>query len=232
MRIDTAMVLAAGLGTRIRSLDPETPKPLIKVAGKPLIDYAFETLAAGGVNRAVVNVHHRADQLEAHLGAVSEVEVVVSDEREQLLETGGGILKALPHLGEAFFSTNTDAILLGGNPADALAKAWNEKTDVLLLLVPKDRTSGYPGKGDFSLDGSGKVVPMREEQPLVFTGLQILRRSLFEGSPIEPVSTRAFWSKAEASGRMRGIVHTGEWMHVGDPEGHAAAEERLGERQG
>jgi MurNAc alpha-1-phosphate uridylyltransferase len=228
MTIDTAMVLAAGLGTRIRALDPQTPKPLIKVAGKPLIDYALATLAEGGVARAVVNVHHRADQLEEHLRSVREPKIELSDERDELLETGGGILKALPKLGrEAFFSSNTDAILLGGAPVEALKRAWSDETDVLLLLVPKERTSGYAGRGDFSLDEQGRVLPLTDEQPLVFTGLQLLRRSLFEGAPVEPVSTRVFWAKAQQAGRMRGLIYSGEWMHVGDPEGHAAAEERL-----
>lgn len=235
MSIDTAMVLAAGLGTRIRSLDPETPKPLIKVAGKSLIDYAFETLADGGVTRAVVNVHHRADQLEAHLQGVERPEIAVSDERGELLETGGGILKALPQLGQdPFYCTNTDAILLGGsqNPAAQLRQQWTEDCDALLLMVPLSETSGYQGQGDFSLTRGGLIADRSEGAPLVYSGLQILRPGLFEGAKVEPVSTRIFWDKARAKGRMRGIVFDGSWMHVGDPEGHRLAEERLGKDVG
>ncbi|GGY37318.1 nucleotidyltransferase family protein [Parvularcula lutaonensis] len=231
MNIDTAMVLAAGLGTRIRSLDPETPKPLIKVAGMALIDYSFEMLADGGVRKAVVNVHHRADQLEAHLAGVERPEIAVSDERERLLETGGGILKALPMLGkDPFFCTNTDAILLGGseNPASFLRRQWTEDCDALLLMVPLSETSGYQGQGDFSLTPEGLIADRSEGAPLVFTGLQILRPALFDGAEVEPVSTRAFWEKARAAGRMRGVLFDGRWMHVGDPEGHRLAEERLG----
>lgn len=231
--IDTAMVLAAGLGTRIRSLDPDTPKPLIRVAGRPLIDHALATLQAGGVRRAVVNVHHLADRLEAHLRTIREPMIEISDERERLLETGGGIIKALPRLGERpFFCTNTDAILLGGSrpPAVQLRDAWADgpPADALLLLVPLDRASGYEGQGDFSLSADGLVRPRGEGVPLVYTGLQILRPGLFSGAPVEPVSTRVFWDRARAGGRMRGIVFDGDWMHVGDPEGFRLAEERLG----
>jgi MurNAc alpha-1-phosphate uridylyltransferase len=228
MTIDTAMVLAAGLGTRIRSLNPDLPKPLIEVSGKALIDYAIDTLREGGVTRFVVNLHHKAEMIERHLRDRSDLDVRFSDERERLLETGGGIVNALPLLGEKpFFCTNTDAILLGGEPASTLRNAWADDTDALLLLVPLDRTSGYAGKGDFSLDAAGRIVSLRPDQPLVFTGLQLLRPSLFEGAAAEPISTRAFWHKAQERGRMKGVVFSGDWMHVGDPEGHRAAQARL-----
>lgn len=232
--ITTAMVLAAGLGTRIRSLDPERPKPLITVAGKPLIDYALETLAEGGVERAVVNVHHRADQIEAHLRSVEALDVEISDERDRLLETGGGIIKALPLLGDRpFFCTNTDAIMVGGGtgPVRTLVDRWADDCDALLLMVPVDHASGYAGEGDFALDASGTILPRAEGEPLIFTGLQILRPSLFEGARVEPISTRAFWSKAQENGRFKGAVFDGRWMHVGDPEGHHLAEQALGKLQ-
>ncbi|NNU16094.1 nucleotidyltransferase family protein [Parvularcula sp. ZS-1/3] len=226
---EKAMVLAAGLGTRIRSLDPETPKPLIKVAGKSLIDYTLDMLGADGVSEAVVNVHHKADMLESHLAGRETPKVTISDERGELLETGGGILKALPKLGgEPFFSCNTDAILLGGDPAPStLRKGWSEETDVLLLLVPLARTSGYEGKGDFSLNDRGQIIDACDGEAMVFTGLQLLRPSLFAGHEVERVSTRAFWQKARDAGRMHGVVFGGDWMHVGDPEGHRIAEARL-----
>lgn len=228
--IKAAMVLAAGLGTRIRSLDPETPKPLIPVAGRPLISYALETLEEGGVTRFVINVHHKAEQLEHYIASRDDLNIAVSDEREQLLETGGGILKALPILGgEPFFCTNTDAILLGGRQpaAEMLASAWNDDVDALLLMVPVENASGYQGSGDFSLSPTGEVRPKEEGTPLIFSGLQILRPSLFVGAAVEPVSTRVFWEKAKAERRMRGVVFDGTWMHVGDPEGHREAEARL-----
>ncbi|MEM9839909.1 MAG: nucleotidyltransferase family protein [Pseudomonadota bacterium] len=229
----SAMVLAAGLGTRIRTLDPETPKPLIKVAGKPLIAYAMETLAEGGGDNFVVNVHHRAEQLESYLSSQADHSVQISDEREQLLETGGGIVKALPLLGDCpFFCTNTDAIMIGGSTpaAKLLREAWTEDMDALLLMAPLASASGYAGDGDFSLAPDGQIATLVPSAPFVFTGLQILRPSLFEGAVIEPVSTRAFWTKARERGRMYGVVFDGTWMHVGDPEGHRIASERLASR--
>lgn len=230
MTITSAMVLAAGLGTRIRSLDPQTPKPLINVAGKPLIGYAMDTLAEGGVESFVVNVHHRADQIESYLKTQEGKTVRVSDEREQLLETGGGIVKALPWLGDQpFFCTNTDAILLGGSspPARRLAEMWTEDMDALLLMVPLESASGYKGQGDFSLDDEGRIADREAGRALVFTGLQILRPSLFADAEVSPVSTRVFWDKARARGRMFGTIFDGAWMHVGDPEGHRIAQQRL-----
>ncbi|MEO1658193.1 MAG: nucleotidyltransferase family protein [Pseudomonadota bacterium] len=230
LEVTTAMVLAAGLGTRIRSLDPETPKPLIKVRGQALIDYALATLQRGGVSRAVVNVHHKAEMLEAHLQGRADVEILISDERGERLETGGGIVKALPLLGSApFFCTNTDSILLEGDHAatDVLKEHWDDGVDALLLLARLDQASGYDGAGDFSLGAGGEIQPKEEGEAFVFTGLQLLRSELFAGAKIEPVSTRAFWAKAQQQGRFRGVVYEGGWMHVGDPEGHARAEERL-----
>lgn len=231
MSINRAMVLAAGLGTRIRSLAPDVPKPLIEVAGRPLLSYALEMLDRGGVQSAVVNVHHLADQIEDYLSSVSAPSITISDERGERLETGGGIIKALPHLGEApFFSCNTDAILLDQDrPApDLLRDHWTEDCDALLLMVPRARTTGYPGKGDFSLDSEGRIAPLRDDQPLVFTGLQLLSPSLFRGEPLRQVSTKVFWDKARSAGRMRGVLYDGDWLHVGDPEGFQAAQERLG----
>jgi len=229
---ETAMVLAAGLGTRIRSLDPETPKPLITVCGQSLIDYALATLADGGVTKAVVNVHHRADQLEEHLAQVTQPVIAISDERDALLETGGGLLKAMPMLGDPpFFCTNTDAILRGGTvpPCDVLKQAWTDECDVLLLMVPLSAASGYAGSGDFSLAADGAIQGRDEGEPLIFTGLQLLRPCLFAGVEVAPMSTRVFWQKAREQGRMRGVVFDGAWMHVGDPEGHRSAELRLAE---
>jgi MurNAc alpha-1-phosphate uridylyltransferase len=230
MRPHTAMVLAAGLGTRMRPLTDHLPKPLIKVSGKPLIDYTLDRLAQASVSRAVVNVHYRADQMEAHLKHRRAPQIVISDERALLLETGGGLKKAAPHLGTAaIFCTNTDAILVdgaGAEPCGALARAWRDaEMDALLLLVPKALASGYDGAGDFALRADGTLDwRTGEAAPFVYTGLQIIRPSLLDGAPDGPFSLRVLWDKARAAGRMKGIVHEGPWMHVGDPQGLALAE--------
>ncbi len=230
MRPQTAMVLAAGLGTRMRPLTDHWPKPLIKVAGKALIDHTLDRFAAAGVARAVVNVHYRADQMEAHLKTRRAPEIVISDERALLLETGGGLKKAAPFLEEApVYCTNTDAILVDGDgpePCAALSAAWRDETmDALLLLVPIGLASGYDGAGDFDLGGDG-ALGWREgnSAPYVYTGLQIIRPALLDGAPDGPFSLRVLWDKARAKGRMKGIVHQGPWMHVGDPQGLALAE--------
>lgn len=222
------MVLAAGLGTRMRPYTDDLPKPLIKVAGKPLIDWTLDRFAAAGVRRAVVNVHYRADQMEAHLAGRRRPKVLISDERALLLETGGGLKKARALLGAApVYCSNTDAILVddGVEPCAALATAWrDDETDVLLLLVPAGKASGYDGAGDFELDGDTPRWRAGAAAPFVFTGLQILRPSLLDDAPDGPFSTRLLWDKATAAGRMRAIVHDGPWMHVGDPAGLALAE--------
>lgn len=233
------MVLAAGLGTRMRPLTNDRPKPLIEVAGKPLIDYALDRFARAGVARAVVNVHYRADMMEAHLKARvaggAGPEIRVSDERDLLMETGGGLAKARALLGEApVYSVNTDAILVDGPSADPahepcarLAAAWDDaEMDALLLLVPRERASGFDGRGDFRLSAAGELAWRDgDTAPYVFTGLQIIRPSLLDGMPVgEPFSTKLLWDKAHAAGRFRAVVHDGAWMHVGDPDGLAEAE--------
>ena len=237
-----AMVLAAGLGTRMRPLTDHQPKPLITVAGKALIDFALDRFDAAGVARAIVNVHYFADQMETHIKGRSEQgrgpDIAISDERALLLETGGGLKKAWGLLGDdPVFCTNTDAILIDGDGADPcqrLRNAWNPETmDALLLLVPPTATSGYDGKGDFDIAGddeSGGVSsgPLAwrtgATAEFVFTGLQIIKTSLLHDTPDGPFSTKILWEKAAAQGRLHGIVHDGRWMHVGDPEGLAAAE--------
>lgn len=230
-----AMVLAAGLGTRMRPLTDTAPKPLIEVSGKALIDYALDRFADAGVTRAVVNVHYRADQIESHLSNRQRPEIIISDERALLLETGGGVKKALPLLAaDAFYCTNTDAILLddGDEACAALAAALAPDVDALLLLAPIGSASGYDGSGDFEMDARGTLSFRRgAHAPFVFTGLQILRAALFHDCPDGPFSTRLAWERAMRAGRMRGVVHRGRWMHVGDPAGLAAAEKILSARR-
>lgn len=230
---DTAMVLAAGLGSRMRPLTDETPKPLIPVADKALLDYALDRFAAAGVTRAIVNVHHLADQIENHVEGREVPHIVISDERDLLLETGGGLKKARPHFGDApVYCTNTDAILIDEHPAEACATlrdAWRgDEMDALLLLVPIDNTSGYDGKGDFDQNPDGRIALRKgETAPLVFTGLQLISPALIDEGPDGPFSTRVLWDRAAERGRLFGAVHSGFWMHVGDPPGLAAAEARL-----
>lgn len=229
----TAMVLAAGLGTRMRPLTDETPKPLIKVAGKPLISYALERFAKAGVERAVVNVHYFADQMEAAMAKVDAPQVIISDERDALLETGGGLKKAREALGDApIFCTNTDAILLdnGGREAcAALADLWDEaRMDALLLLVPVGRASGYEGRGDFDQREDGAIsLRSGATAPYVFTGLQIISLALIDEGPEGAFSTKILWDIAKERGRLFGAVYEGDWLHVGDPAGLKAAEKRL-----
>ncbi len=230
---DTAMVLAAGLGTRMRPFTDEMPKPLIPVAGKALMDYALDRFAAAGIKKAIVNVHHLADQIEGHLLSRKTPEIIISDERSLLLETGGGIKKARRYFGEApVFCTNTDAILLDAPEEEACATLidyWNPaKMDALLLLIPIENTSGYDGKGDFDRHPDGRIeLRSKDNAPLVFTGLQLISPTLIDEGPDGPFSTRLLWDLAAERGRLFGALHQGFWMHVGDPDALAAANKRL-----
>ncbi len=228
-----AMVLAAGLGTRMAPLTDATPKPLIEVAGKALIDYALDRFAEAGVSKAVVNVHYLADQVERHVKTRTEPEIVISDERTVLLETGGGLKKARAYFDDApIFCTNTDAILIdegGAEPCAMLGNQWStDAMDALLLLAPLNRAGGYAGAGDFSLDEDGRIA-FRDgaTAPFVFTGLQIISHRLVDEGPDGAFSTKKLWEVAASRGRLFGAVHQGDWLHVGDPEGLAAAEQRL-----
>ncbi|CAK9041902.1 N-acetylmuramate/N-acetylglucosamine kinase (MurNAc/GlcNAc kinase) [Durusdinium trenchii] len=232
-RSDIAMVLAAGLGTRMRPLTDNTPKPLIPVAGKALLDYTLDRFAHAGVSRTIINVHYLADQIEAHVSDRATPEIVISDERELLLETGGGLKKARRHFGdEPVFCTNTDAILLDSPEQEACAVlrgAWRgADMDALLLLVPIENTSGYDGKGDFNRSADGRIA-LRETStaPFVFTGLQLISPALIDEGPDGPFSTRLLWDLAASRGRLFGALYAGDWMHVGDPEGLALAQARL-----
>ncbi|MFD1611352.1 nucleotidyltransferase family protein [Sphingomonas tabacisoli] len=220
----TAMVLAAGLGKRMRPLTATRPKPLVEVAGKALLDHAIDRLKAAGVKKAVVNAHYLADALEAHLRRrIQGIDVVVSDERAQLLETGGGLVKALPLIdADPFLVVNSDNLWVDG-PADsirALAARWDdERMDALLLLVPLARANCHRGKGDFHMDGAGRLSRRKPGRvaPFVFTGVQILSKRLFEGAKAEPFSLNILWDRAIEQGRAFGLVHNGLWFDVGTP---------------
>ncbi len=222
--LNTAMVLAAGLGKRMRPLTATRPKPLVEVAGKALLDHALDRLRAAGVKRAVVNVHYLADALEAHLTKrVTGIEISISDERAELLETGGGLKKALPLLTEdPILVVNSDNLWVDG-PNDslrALAARWDDaRMDALLLLVPLARANCHSGRGDFHMDAAGRISRRKPGRiaPFVFTGIQLISHRLFEGAPDGPFSTNILWDKAIASRRAWGMVHQGLWFDVGTP---------------
>ncbi|MXO60083.1 NTP transferase domain-containing protein [Altererythrobacter salegens] len=229
---DTAMVLAAGLGKRMRPLTASQPKPLVRVAGKALIDHALDRLADAGVAKAVVNVHYLADALEAHVVARTAPQVTVSDERELLLETGGGMTKALPLLPDPFFAINSDNIWLEG-PQDAfhdLSRTWDpEKMDALLLLVPHRGAHNFRGKGDFHMTGDGRLTRRRSGRiaPFIYSGIQLVSHRLMRDAPQGPFSTNLLWSRAIEEERLYGIAFTGEWFEVGTPAAIAPTEAAL-----
>lgn len=218
----TAMVLAAGLGQRMRPLTRTRPKPLIRVGGRPLIDWVIDHLADAGVGTAVVNVHYLADQLEAHLKRADErLRIMISDEREQLLETGGGVAKALPLIdADPFYVINADNLWVDGaaNALRQLASQWDDSVmDALLLLVPYARAEGYEGAGDFHMDQMGRLRRRVERRlaPYVFSGIQILSKRLFTDLPEGPFSLNLLYDRAMEAGRLFGAQHAGLWYHVG-----------------
>jgi MurNAc alpha-1-phosphate uridylyltransferase len=228
------MVLAAGLGKRMRPLTATRPKPLVEVAGATLIDHALRRLAAAGIPSAVVNVHYMADRLEAHLARRNPgLDIRISDERAQLLETGGGVARALPLIeGDPFFVINSDNLWIdGARPSlRALAEAWDaSRMDALLLLVPLARATGYEGQGDFHMDPAGRLSRRRERRvaPHVFSGIQLLARRLFEEVPEGPFSLNLLYDRALAEGRLFGLSHGGLWFHVGTPEAVGETETAL-----
>lgn len=229
---DTAMVLAAGLGKRMRPLTASQPKPMVRVAGKPLIDHALDRLVSAGVTRAVVNVHYLADALEAHLRERKAPEITISDERAQLLETGGGMVKALPHLPDPFFSLNADNIWLDGprNAFHDLSLMWDaERMDALLLLVPHARAMNFSGPGDFHMDALGRLSRRKPGRiaPFIYTGIQLVSHRLMRDAPEGPFSTNVLWNRAIEEGRLFGTSFTGQWFEVGTPEAIAPTEEAL-----
>jgi MurNAc alpha-1-phosphate uridylyltransferase len=233
MRPNRAIVLAAGLGTRMRPYNGHVPKPLVQIGGKSLIDYSLDRLADAGVERVVVNVHHLADALERHLASRKRPHIVISDERAELLGTGGGIAKALPQLGDGpFFLVNSDTVWLDGvKPNFArLADAFDPATmDALLLLAPTAESIGYGGRGDFAMlpDGRLRRRGEREVVPFVYAGAAILSPALFAGAPAGAFPLTPLFDRAGAKDRLFGLRLEGLWMHVGTPEAVAAAEAAL-----
>jgi N-acetyl-alpha-D-muramate 1-phosphate uridylyltransferase len=227
----TAMVLAAGLGKRMRPLTASRPKPLIEVAGKPLLDHILERLAQAGVEQVVVNVHYLADSMEAHLAKrPQDFEIRISDERQLLLETGGGLVKAAPLIdADPFLVVNSDNLWLDG-PADTLkllASHWDEeRMDALLLLVSHARAANHRGMGDFHMGRSGRLRRRERSHvaPFVYTGVQIISKRLLVDAPEGPFSANILWDRAIDKGRCFGAVHQGLWFDVGTPQSIKATE--------
>lgn len=217
----TAMVLAAGMGTRMRPLTDTRPKPLVELTGRALIDHVLDRLVAAGVTRAVVNVHYFADSLEIHLAARGNPEIIISDERGVLLDTGGGVMRARADLGGGpFFIHNSDSVWIEhGRPAlGDLLDAWNsDKMDSLLLLARRAGSLGYEARGDFNLEKDERLVRRAPgaEAPYVFAGVSIAHPRLFDGAPSGAFSLNELWDRAIGQGRLYGVVLDGQWMHVG-----------------
>ncbi len=224
-----AMVLAAGLGQRMRPLTLTCPKPLLTVAGRALLDHALDRLLEAGVETAVVNSHYLGEMIVRHIAARARPTIISSPEPEPL-ETGGGIKLALDHFGsESFVVANADILWLDGGESAVrrLASVWNPGTmDALLLMVPTAKARGYHGPGDFHLDASGRLTRRTPDAtaPLVFAGVHITRPEVFADTPSGAFSTNLVWDRAIAAGRLFGLVHDGLWFHVGTPEALADTE--------
>ena len=231
-KINTAMILAAGFGKRMRPLTDTVPKPLVKVAGKALIDYNFDRLEAAGVTRAVVNVHYLADVLEAHLRARASPVIAISDERAAILDSGGGIRKALPLIGDRpFFSLNADTIWMDGPRSNLtrMAEIFDAGAmDILLLVAPTVSTIGWGNRGDLAMEQDGRLRWPRpgEVAPFAYCGAAILKPALFAGTP-EVFSLLVLFNRAMEQGRLFGLRLDGRFMHVGTPQAVLEAEQAI-----
>jgi MurNAc alpha-1-phosphate uridylyltransferase len=224
------MVLAAGLGLRMRPITERLPKPLVTVGGKALIDYGLDLLAAAGVECAVVNVHHLPDMIERHLASRQRPRIIISDERSKLLGTGGGVVKALAELGDApFFHVNSDSIWIDGVRPNLvrLAEAFDpDAMDGLLLLAPVTSSIGYAGRGDFAMTADGRLRRRAEREvvPFVYAGAALLSPALFAGAPAGEFSLNTLFDRAIEAGRLHGLRLEGLWMHIGTPDAIREAE--------
>jgi MurNAc alpha-1-phosphate uridylyltransferase len=231
--LTTAMVLAAGLGKRMASANGVLPKPLVPLGGKALIDHVLDRHLAAGIGRAVVNVHHKADLIEAHLKGRRAPRIEISDERDRLLDTGGGVKRALPRLGPGpFLIHNSDSVWVEGVGSNLvrLFEAWDdERMDCLMLLALASQSLGYQGRGDFAFEADGRIRRRVEQQivPFAFTGVSLAHPRLFDGGPEGAFSLNVVWDRAIAAGRAFGLRMEGTWMHVGTPDALAQAEQRL-----
>lgn len=233
--VETAMVMAAGVGKRMRPLTSTRPKPLVRVVGRPLIDHSFERIADAGIGHVVVNVHYLADALEAHLrGGDWPFDIDISDERKQLLETGGGLVRAQTMFrGDPVLCVNSDNIWTDGpvNAITLLANRWDDAAmDALLLVVPQARATGHGGRGDFHMDKVGRLSRRQAGKvaPFVYTGVQLFSKRLLRDAPAGAFSTNVLWDRAIAERRLFGLSHGGQWFDVGTPGAIPVVEAALG----
>ena len=233
----TAMYLAAGLGERMRPLTNDRPKPLVALAGRPMIDYAMEQFQMAGVTRAVVNLHYLGGMIRDHLRGRTSPEIIYSDESAQLLGTGGGVVKALPLLGDqAFFVYNCDSFSQDpkGKILRAMARAWDEtRMDALLLVAPLSAALSFEGPGDYFMAGDGRLrrnIEKSDAAPFAYCGVQIAHPRMFANAPQEAFSAVKLWDRSEQAGRLFGFQHSGRWFHTGTPEAIMAAEQFLARR--
>lgn len=231
MSPDTAMILAAGFGTRMGALTEERPKPLLQAAGRALIDHALDTAEAAGAGRAIVNLHYRGDQIRTHLADRDAPRITFSDEQPQILDTGGGLVQALPMLGEKpFYALNSDAVFVGPNPLAILRDAWRSGLACLMLLVPRGAARAYSRPGDFFLDADGGQPRRRGDAataPLVYSGAQIVTPGAMRDAPPGAFSMNLVWDRLLAEGRLAAVTYPGAWIDVGTPEGLATADAAL-----
>ncbi|WP_430445883.1 nucleotidyltransferase family protein [Sphingorhabdus contaminans] len=232
--VNTAMIMAAGKGTRMMPLTADRPKPLVEVAGTALLDHVLDHLRAAGVGRIVINAHYRASQVEEHMAAhAADFQVAISDERDLLLDTGGGLVRALPLISDdPFICVNADNWWTddGVNAFTRLMSEWDDEAmDVLMLLIPYAEANNTQGQGDFDLDADGRLSRRKPDQQAayVWTGIQMLSKRLIVDPPSDVFSTNIFWDRAIARGRCFGLVHQGLWFDVGYPDAIAATEAKL-----
>lgn len=228
-----AMILAAGMSTRMRPLTDKLPKPLIKLSGKPLIDHVIDALQQAGIKSVAVNLHYHADQLENYLQARPAPRVIFSDEREKILDSGLGAKKMLTHVGgKAFLLANADTIWTGtpSKTIERLIARWDpQQMDILLLLAPTASSLGYDGRGDFTCDAQGRLIRRGEQAvaPFAYAGVAIFKPELFDGTPGTPFSLNLLFDRAIEAGRLYGLPLDGIWMHVGTPQALRDAEALL-----
>jgi len=231
--VTRAMIMAAGYGTRMRPLTNTTPKPLVKVRGRALIDHVIDRLVATGVNTIVVNIHYMGDQIAAHVAKRKDAKFIISDETDNLLDSGGGIYRAISHFdGQPFFHANADTVWVEGvsHALDRLKARWDDKEmDALMLLAPTVTTVCYDGRGDFMMDSDGRLsrVPEGYVSPFVWMSMEIVHPRLFDGVTETKFSINPLWDKAIAKGRLFGQRLDGVWMHIDRPDAVTASEEYL-----
>ena len=218
----TAIILAAGLGTRLKPITNHTPKPLVIVNKRPLLDYTIDRLVQNGIKKLIINIHHLGNKIKQHVSDRKDIKIVLSDETKMLLETGGGIKNALNIIGKRpFYAVNGDVIWIDGprSATSRLAGFWNEQNmDMLLLLHPRKTAVGYSGPGDFTLNSSGNIQRrhMNTNAPYVFSGVQIIHPRIFNDSPEAPFSLNTLYDQAIEKKRLFGLIHDGEWIHIGN----------------